>query len=1021
MSASEISWEILELKWSELGLLLRRKFWKPLRSMMDIFHVLPIVAVVILFVLLATDGQFREIYIAYLEGAQHITAAWVVSVVVALAVLALISAILYEAHYALSTMRLNVVYSSSSNPKAASKLRSLQHAAAFILAFLPWFGLTLGLFGARNFVANRYCALLNVAGVDPGELFRMQYLPLPDGWTIAGALLLLGLAAAYFSSVGEQNNISKRVVGCCAPPLAALLFMLITDRLEANATSRSLVAVVLVGLGTVAYFAIYQWLFRRRGGFVFIAGNSGTGISPRKRRRRLLAVWSFLPWLSLAIYFVAVQRFAPAVQLAAVWPDCPVASAVVPVPGHWAAFPVAMCGAIAFGLMVGHLLGRFSTNRWRLRAIFTAVAVLAIAVEALSFFGSVDTMVATYRFIGPLGTVFLQLLFLISTFALLAALSQRSGFPALTLIVLTMVICVIFPNYAKLTAAALGLVYFLFALTAFVSGRIAVGIVALLLIVVGAINFSELNPGVRVKQNGAAEKADASNVQIAFLCWLDRRDVQVTLTPEEAKSCPQAAGSRSQGAQPGGASGKYTVFIVAAEGGGIYAASAVSTFMAKLQDVEPRFAEHVFAISGVSGGSIGAAIFQALDHAQHPDPNVPTPSPQQEDAGKCTLHSAAAGEQVGSTLTDKVASIMQADHFSPVVGSIFPEIFGAPLKRPDALVASFEYSASTQDGVAGLELCAPFAQHWSAASLAPALVLNSTWVEMGFRVAFAPFHLHDIDESLYSFSDQSMPDEHETRLMEAAGVSARFPLIMPPFSATMTDGKHWNFVDGAYSDNSGATTALDIYRAIEDVAPSNVDLRIVLITSSDPQPNLKDQSINGTVFRDTIAPIDALMKVREDLGNDAVARACTYIYHDEAKDRTDKSASRLRGPAGKGGMEVNETCIDHAGSKDGPLQIVEIQDQTYGLPLGWKISGTSFSVVSWMLGEPNKCPGLKPQSADVPSSESEPAGKSDENENAQLTNAILERNSCVLKLIVDLVRDAPAPSTPANRPGNPVR
>ena len=103
-------------------------------------------------------------------------------------------------------------------------------------------------------------------------------------------------------------------------------------------------------------------------------------------------------------------------------------------------------------------------------------------------------------------------------------------------------------------------------------------------------------------------------------------------------------------------------------------------------------------------------------------------------------------------------------------------------------------------------------------------------------------------------------------LMTAAGVSARFPGIMPPFSVKMYGDKYWNFVDGAYSDNSGATTALDLYEALKGAVPdTDVDLRIVLITSANPQPKLDDKSINGTIFRDTVAPIDAIMKVRDCL------------------------------------------------------------------------------------------------------------------------------------------------------------
>ena len=48
-------------KRGEVGFLLQRRFWKPLRNMMDIFHVLPLAAVLILFVLLATDGQFLSL------------------------------------------------------------------------------------------------------------------------------------------------------------------------------------------------------------------------------------------------------------------------------------------------------------------------------------------------------------------------------------------------------------------------------------------------------------------------------------------------------------------------------------------------------------------------------------------------------------------------------------------------------------------------------------------------------------------------------------------------------------------------------------------------------------------------------------------------------------------------------------------------------------------------------------------------------------------------------------------------
>jgi hypothetical protein len=59
---------------------------------------------------------------------------------------------------------------------------------------------------------------------------------------------------------------------------------------------------------------------------------------------------------------------------------------------------------------------------------------------------------------------------------------------------------------------------------------------------------------------------------------------------------------------------RYPIYVVAAEGGGIYAAYHAATFLAETQDECANFAEHVFAISSVSGGSVGASVFAALLH-----------------------------------------------------------------------------------------------------------------------------------------------------------------------------------------------------------------------------------------------------------------------------------------------------------------------------------------------------------------------------------------------------------------------
>src|SRR5262249_15240194 len=58
--------------------------------------------------------------------------------------------------------------------------------------------------------------------------------------------------------------------------------------------------------------------------------------------------------------------------------------------------------------------------------------------------------------------------------------------------------------------------------------------------------------------------------------------------------------------------GPYPVYVIAARGGGIYAAAHTASLLSTLADLYPTFVDHIFAISAVSGGSLGAGIFSAL-------------------------------------------------------------------------------------------------------------------------------------------------------------------------------------------------------------------------------------------------------------------------------------------------------------------------------------------------------------------------------------------------------------------------
>src|SRR5262249_52709968 len=154
----------------------------------------------------------RELYISYLEYPSDGVAAASIRITAGLIAIALLSAALFEAHNALSTTRGNLVFSDRSHPAAnyrRRRLRQVPRAAAFTLAFTPWLGITIGLFGARNFVAARYCQLRSEGQLHQEVLEKMHPLMQANGTEIAAVLVALGAVVAFFASNDDRNRLAQ--------------------------------------------------------------------------------------------------------------------------------------------------------------------------------------------------------------------------------------------------------------------------------------------------------------------------------------------------------------------------------------------------------------------------------------------------------------------------------------------------------------------------------------------------------------------------------------------------------------------------------------------------------------------------------------------------------------------------------------------------------------------------------------------------------------------------------------------
>jgi hypothetical protein len=956
------AWALIQEKKAELPAALRRAFWLPLRRVLKMFHLLPVVAAFLLFGLLATDGQLREIYVSYLEDVG--SGGFVLTVIrfaAAAAGFALISAVLYEAHYRLSGPRINVIYSMNSEVGTSSRLRHVQDVSAIVIALSPWLGLVGGLLHAKGYLAGLFETLRD-AGVNPALI---QHVPMPSAPAIAAAVMFLGLVMAWLAAANPKDQALQRAIMILTPPAAALLFLLLAGMPEGPITTFEILAIAATIATVVVYYVVY-YRIRIMRAYIFYAKalQEDDNLGLRQWQRIVLFGWAALPWLVvLALYFLspwiaglaAPGDTASAAQHKSLMPDL-------------AMIGVAISWVVGAGLIVASSL-RHIRDRAELK-LWLYVIISALAAIGLLLFGaaSSDSIVTVYRLVGPLGTLALSLLFLTSVFAVLAVLSQRSNFPAMTLAIFVLVASAILPMSPGWSTLLIAAICFAIVIMAVLARLLPAAAVAMVLIAIVLINYMKAEDSA-LDLHSATPLTDLKQ---QFTVWLDNRGVP------PAGAGPGLARDRCF-ARSRDPSGQYPVYIVAVEGGGIYAASAASMFLARLQDEDSCFADHVFAISAVSGGAIGATIFQAVELARLQS----LLAGKLEPSDTCLPPPPQGNLPIGNfSLERRMCRIIQDDHFSPLIAAIFPELLGFRTGRAPELEASFLDSVYAHDhGAAGI-LSAPFSSHWSAANKVPALVLNATWVETGFRTVFAPFPLHAIDDSLYSFVDQNMPINSKQTLLEAALVSARFPFVLPPYSmrvnappSQQSGGKtseavRWNFVDGGYSDSSGAATALALYKALYRTARArHIALRVVLLTSSDPK--LEPNQINGTAFADIMGPVDAILSVRAGLANEAVARACDGVFNN--------SESTL--------STAENTCEERASRPDSPLQIVGIEDQTYGLSLGWKISQTTFSVVSWMLGQPHDCDEIRSDTG------------TQSNDKFILTEKIVKRNSCVLHYI----------------------
>ena len=319
----------------------------------------------------------------------------------------------------------------------------------------------------------------------------------------------------------------------------------------------------------------------------------------------------------------------------------------------------------------------------------------------------------------------------------------------------------------------------------------------------------------------------------------------------------------------------HPVFIVATEGGGIRAAYWTAAVLTALDDDIPGFRDHLFAVSAVSGGSLGSATYASLMTRQK---DVPGSLP--------TLRPTAKEMLAGDALAPTLSALTQQDFLQRFIAYPFlPD-------RARALEGGWE--RMWRDTNHGDDRVAHgFVDMMKGREdRMPSFFFNGTTVETGSRLIGSNLRITPAEFSdALDVYDASGAD---LRVSTSAHNSARFSYLSPagtvvrgarPYKVSTFDCKPGerceHVIDGGYFDNSGAITAAEVANVIRNTAKLPVQPYVIVIdyAARFPAPPTSERFLN-----ETLSPVRGLANARGARAVLAVTQLAPQIGSDHVID-----------------------------------------------------------------------------------------------------------------------------------------
>jgi hypothetical protein len=305
---------------------------------------------------------------------------------------------------------------------------------------------------------------------------------------------------------------------------------------------------------------------------------------------------------------------------------------------------------------------------------------------------------------------------------------------------------------------------------------------------------------------------------------------------------------------------KYPIYIVMSNGGASRSGYWAASVMGWLEDRSGMgFSDHLFCMSGASGGSVGnATFFSLLMNKNH----LPL-------KGDSSFRTAAQDYLKADFLSHTLAYMLGPDFFQHVIP------FVKWSNREDALVASMEEAPHDSaflrrklDTTFGGMMALRGDTHYPL----PILFINTTRMQDG-----RPAVISNITVDGNTFNERVdvlglLSDSLDMKLSTGVMLGASFPYLSPAgridhyYPAEKRTRPHY-FVDGGYFDNSGAGVVNELLIAVKKLLADSSNKKIsqykdlvefyALHITNDPIGNPRLDTINP-LLNDLAAPLKTL-------------------------------------------------------------------------------------------------------------------------------------------------------------------